>query len=70
MCWYACETNESIKKKLYTNPNYKHLSDFNNSKCTDNVTSGEEGKSWRKEHCNLDRGNKTIGSIGMQLSVL
>ena len=47
--------------------NSKAHNEFDNTKCTNNVTSMEQGMEWRVKNCLSDRLNQTIGTRGSSI---
>ena len=60
-CLYLCNSKKFGRKAL---EHGKKLNDFDNTKCTNNITSKEEGDEWRVKHCLEDRLNQTKNSQG------
>ena len=60
-CIYLCQTKKQIADQLKT---HQKLNDFDNTKCTNEITSEAEGREWRKRNCLADRANKTKGTTG------
>ena len=56
-----CNSKEFGRKEL---ENSKNLNEFDNTKCTNNITSREEGDKWRVKNCVSDRLNHSKGSVG------
>ena len=63
-CHYVCNSKEFGRKEL---ENSRNLNEFDNTKCTNNITSKEEGDKWRVKNCVSDRLNRTKGSVGRHI---
>ena len=60
-CVYFCEEKETIIQKL---KQVAELSDFVNTKCTNGVTSADDGHNWRIDQCLGDRANTSNVTTG------
>ena len=63
-CLYICNSKEIGRKDL---ENSRSLNEFDNTKCTNNINSKEEGDKWRIKNCLADRLKNIKDSPGTEI---